>query len=1545
MRPKFKFDTNKNLETPILVLCKKSNDKVGYITNPQNFTFTDSMTDVSQLSFDISKEHCNFFEEIKDFRLIYIPDWDEYYQIQVQLDENSSISKSVVAYHLPEAELSQLNLYEVYINTEEDIKREEDTEYNVEGYNVSVFYNKNKPKASILHRVLADAVNFEIGTVDSSLWNINREFSFNGIDIMSALNEIAEEIGCYFVYNTKTASDGKTIRRIVNVYDMENACMNDQCAYYQGQIKEDDELDPTASTKYIRYREENMKVCPKCGSMNIHHGYGVDTSVFFSIENVCDEVSLTSDVDSVKNCLHLDAGDDEITTAAVSLNGGSTSIFYVPDETKAEMSAPLVSAINEYDKHAEEYLNTYDYMKQSNKLHLNSSYVSAYNELINGNKSRTGYKDVNKDDIPDNIKNGALTTISSSLIGLEKLVIYQYDAADFWYYLHDGLMPNPLNKTDDTSAKDQMGKFRTAYEYLEASGNQTRINHVGVQDTTLTNGVLNTIDTYVEKVLKFSIDPRYTVRILSIGTHAVSGIKGTIKKTHTVNNESKTVDVRWRVWQGTIRIDNVATQDLDDDDPKADYCQENFQIIVSDDYEYYIKDLLDVKFQSLDTEDYSIVGLFKKPYDEFKADLKKYSLMRLTEFNTACDAAIDVMISKGDSDKDITDVNKQIIYNNIYLPYHAKSQAIQDEMVARSDEIKIIESFQEDLDKLIEKIHALLNFEWFVKSKPDGNHLWSEYVSFRRDGEYSNSNYTSDNLKDNNTLTVMKGKQFLEAARKEIKKSSILQQSITVSLKNIFAIKEFEPMMKQFDLGNWIHVEINRIVYKLRILDYSINWNDFMSSSVTFSNVLKSADGILSDLQGIVSNFNSMSSSYSYLQRQADIGAGAYKSINDLLMNGFDPSQTPIKTYEENLVYNGTGLLARAYDPEEDKYLDDQMKITHNMIVFTDDNWKSTTCGLGRFDYNKFTSNGTKVSDSGYGLNARFVKAGTIEGSQIIAGDIYSTKGDIHMYLGEASGNANGTFILKSNNVEALKFADGSLIIGGSNGITYNTSTKKMTLGSDVSISWNDIGGKPDKIITDNNKGTYITKDFIKTLKVEAGSVAAENITGTTITGKKLSGGSIDINNGVFKVTDKGALTATSATIEGKITATQGSIGGWRLSSDTIVSDNKSTNATSTDTGTRYAAYIGKYGNTSAHGNAFGVWISKWNSTTKAAENEWVYKVDYNGKLYAKNVEIKGGTLSIGSTFSVSNTGVLNASGATITGGIDATSIKIKQNLQMYPANDASKAKNVMRVTSSNSSTATGGTLDTIFIGDDSTWDAINFSNTATLIRSGGMALSNGLEVSSGGIEVTGTSAFLSNKVSVCAGHIDSHVDSNGTGGSHRYIWRPTSNGGALLGTTSVRWSSVYCTAGAFNTSDKKLKNHIEYLVDDENVEAFFDDLKPVMYTLKEGTGHRHHMGMYSQDVSETALKTIGDIAAYQAVIIDENGNEHYYEPNNDISDEKLSWTMSYSEFIAPTIAVLQKTRKHVTELEEKISMQDDKIAQLENKIEQLTALVEKFVN
>lgn len=148
-----------------------------------------------------------------------------------------------------------------------------------------------------------------------------------------------------------------------------------------------------------------------------------------------------------------------------------------------------------------------------------------------------------------------------------------------------------------------------------------------------------------------------------------------------------------------------------------------------------------------------------------------------------------------------------------------------------------------------------------------------------------------------------------------------------------------------------------------------------------------------------------------------------------------------------------------------------------------------------------------------------------------------------------------------------------------------------------------------------------------------------------------------------------------------------------------------------------------------------------------------------------------------------------------------------------------------------------------------------------------------------------------------------------------RTIFRPDTNGGAYLGSGSYKWHSIYCTDGAFNGSDRKLKENIADL-DVESNKAFVLSLRPVSYKLKTGEGKRTHNGFIAQEVREAAENTVGDIAAYQASVID-GDEEKYFDPT--APDEKLLWQLNYSELIAPIVKLVQSQQQEIEQLKKEV--------------------------
>lgn len=445
------MDTSGNVEDISFVLAKKNGDKLGNIVNVDNIVAKHSMKEASDITFVAYKKMndniIKCWNDIKDFKLVWIPEWDMWYEITVEVNEKDENIKKVSGKTLGEAELSQIMLYGIEINTETDIAREE---YKIP----TTFYNPDHPEASLMDRLLTDkAPHYKIKHIDKSLMSLQRTFTFDDTSIYDALQEVSEELDCLFIFGCGSDENGKP-ERTISVYDLEANCVD------------------------CENRDTFVHKCPKCGSTNILLGYGEYTNVFISRDNLADEITYSVDTDSVKNCMKLEAGDDLMTAAIRSCNpNGTDYIYYFPDETREEMSPELQEKLKSYDALYEKYQSDYNFT-------INDSFVTNYNSLVNKYKT---YEESLKD-----------TEIKNPITGYPKLMRIYFDTIDMVQLLRNKLMP-PVDKPDN-NAKSQ-GEYLMAN--LPSSASTTSLKNLSV--STADNIMVMLAQSIVKGVFKVTV--------------------------------------------------------------------------------------------------------------------------------------------------------------------------------------------------------------------------------------------------------------------------------------------------------------------------------------------------------------------------------------------------------------------------------------------------------------------------------------------------------------------------------------------------------------------------------------------------------------------------------------------------------------------------------------------------------------------------------------------------------------------------------------------------------------------------------------------------------------------------------------------------------------------------------------------------------------------------------------------------------------------------------------------------------------------------------
>lgn len=979
MAIKIRFDAGRNPIPPTLVLAKKNGERLGAM-DTESIVVKGAFTEPEEINFNTHKYYGKtrnyLWDEIVDLRLCWAKEWNKWFELKVDIDEDYNPMKTVYCTNLGVAELAQIMVFGVEINTETDIQREEYKR-------ATIVYDPQYKESSLLHRILADkAPHYQIRHVDYTLQNLQRTFTFDNVSIYDAFNQIAEELHCVFDYTVETLPDG-TIARYIDVYDLNSYCNS------------------------CKNRDEFHDFCPKCGSTDIVEGYGKDTGIFITEDMLGQDIKLTTDDDAVKNCFKITAGDDLVSATVANANpNGTPYIWYFSDAMKKDMSPQLVDKLEEYD-------DLYQYYYDRHSVSLDADVVSSYNALIQK------YQAYNKD----------LAKINNPLVGYPALINAYYDCIDMGYYLRDVLYPEASYEMTKTDAQTEANTLH--------SGNLRNVavaNIKSASKTTAENAVLN--------LAKSIVSTNFQVKV-----------------------NSSAYDTNSHVWTGNFKVTNY----YDDEDVAY---SPTTSVNITGDYSTYVNQRIDRLLHQQKDDLVNITELFKSTNDRFANELKKYCLKGLETLHDACQECLDIMIEldiPNTSTWNDANVHKTI-YNEIYVPYYNKLKLIESEMTLRQSEIDIVNG---DYDKNggvvktglrtlvvneINRIQKELDFEKYIGD------LWTEFCTFRREQEYNNSNFISDALTNKELFDQVN--QLMDTAKKDLYKSAELQHTITATLKNILVMEKFQPLVENFEAGNWLRVRVDDKIYHLRMLDYELVFDELDTMQIQFSDVTVSG-GAVSDIKSVLEKSQQMATSYESVKRQADKGKKANSIVQNWFENGLDATNIRIVGNADNQAqsWDEHGMLFKQYDHYNEEFEPEQMKIINNSIALTDDNWEHLKTAIGKFYYRDPVT-GELVQ--AWGVNGETLVGKLILGESL---GIYNTENTMTF-------DKDGLTIKNDYNTVSINPNDKSIFT-----ITDKNDKEVINMNEDGSANFTghvnatslSAGGKTS--IDSNSNGLYISED------------------------------------------------------------------------------------------------------------------------------------------------------------------------------------------------------------------------------------------------------------------------------------------------------------------------------------------------------------------------------------------------------------------------------------------------------------------------------------
>lgn len=923
---KLLFNKQNRIETPTLILENKNFEKIGVITNASDLSCRIDFNGADEFSFTVQKESdgqtCPLWDEITDFKVLYIPELKERFEITVSLAQEIMPYKTVTATGLCEAELSQLTVRSLEVNTESDISMPD--------YAPTVFYNEKDPEHSLLHRVLNDkAPHYKIVHVDDSLAHMQRTFSFSGSDIYSILTgEIAEEFDCVFFFDS--------LERSIHAYDLLNSCQNPNCDYLK--------------TNHARYPYRgDFDTCPYCSeSKYVRKGYGKDTSVFISNENLASQIALETNADSVKNCFYVEGGDEAINAALAMINPNGTSYIYsFYENTLKDMPEELVAKMKRYDEEYQDYNTSHSFeIEDKTALDDYNGLISRINTLFqyqefdeDGNKNRDWFEPLPK--------NGVLTSYPSVIRAI-------YNAIDLYGFVKDAMLPTV--DIDGMGIDDSVTAIENGFAkgFPSDDGKTYFQNTIAVADTQ--NLYSSSAERAVEKTAKLFFSTAY---------YSVKTVTESYPDSHTS-------------WTGHFILTSRTKKDVDGNFEKRQSKSITLNIISStekgvtpDPYALYIQLAIRQKISDSDSLKSKQITGFDLTETNFKEQLQYYSCSELENLLSEFQSCIDVVTNLPDNS------SLDNLHQKYYDFYFNRYKRIDDELRKRKEDLAVIEKMyvcnfntedtaaSENFPESIglpdaqnspsstvrgylydfqDSTTTRLNFRNYI-----GEEMYHLFCSYRREDSYSNSNYISDGL--SNAEIIQRAQELLETANRELYTASHPQYSITASMDNLLELPEFEPLKNDFETGNFIRMEIDGNIYRLRLLSYSIHFDELQNIDVEFSTVKATVNGT-NDIESVLSAASSMAGSYDSVKKQMAAADKSAKYIDNWIQYGLNATNvTYTNSDSQEALIDKHGILLREYDPISQKYSRYQAKFLSNGMYITNDDWKTIHTGLGRFTY------------------------------------------------------------------------------------------------------------------------------------------------------------------------------------------------------------------------------------------------------------------------------------------------------------------------------------------------------------------------------------------------------------------------------------------------------------------------------------------------------------------------------------------------------------------------------------------------------------------
>lgn len=321
-----------------------------------------------------------------------------------------------------------------------------------------------------------------------------------------------------------------------------------------------------------------------------------------------------------------------------------------------------------------------------------------------------------------------------------------------------------------------------------------------------------------------------------------------------------------------------------------------------------------------------------------------------------------------------------------------------------------------------------------------------------------------------NSVEIQEAQQELyDSAKNVLKEVSQPRYQFTIDTTNFIKIPEFKKFSNQLRLGSEVTVDMdNGLVSYPILLGITIDEGDSKSFQLRFGNSLRDNNSEYSFLELFGDTVQASKSVQIDSEKWSRwVKSGASDEWTEFKNSVLDASKKEIVSSEnQDFRIDQTGLRGRKYNPNTDRFEDEQLWMINNLLCFTDDNWNTVKEAIG-----KLTLPNGQIA---YGVIAEAIIGKLIIGNELLIEN--NNKSFVVNGDGATLTNASMSLITKDGKSRILLDPDNAIRIQKKVGNSYedqfyvdvagNAVFKGDIVGSTITGSTIYIGEK--------SRGTYI---------------------------------------------------------------------------------------------------------------------------------------------------------------------------------------------------------------------------------------------------------------------------------------------------------------------------------------------------------------------------------------------------------------------------------------------------------------------------------------